>query len=70
MNTYDDIPDFYKVYCERDLVSLGTALMLWLDINPDEFDDQEEYDKYLMERKLIRTVLSLILSDIVYIERE
>ena len=52
MNTDDDIPDFYKVYCERDLVSLGTALMLWLDINPDEFDDQEEYDKYLMERKL------------------
>ena len=59
MNTYDDIPDFYKVYCERDLVSLGTALMLWLDINPDEFDDQEEYDKYLMERKLYQKAIEI-----------
>jgi hypothetical protein len=59
MNTDDDIPDFYKVYCERDLVSLGTALMLWLDINPDEFDDQEEYDKYLMERKLYQKAIEI-----------
>lgn len=59
MNTYDDIPDFYKVYCERDLVSLGTALMLWLDINPDEFEDQEEYDKYLMERKLYQKAIEI-----------
>lgn len=52
MNNYDDIPDFYKVYCERDLVSLSTAVMLWLDINPDEFDDQEEYHQYLKKREL------------------
>lgn len=50
--TYDDIPDFYKVYCEKDSVSLGTALMLWLDINPDGFDYQKEYYQYLRERKL------------------
>ncbi|WPY00102.1 hypothetical protein Megpolyxen_02020 (plasmid) [Candidatus Megaera polyxenophila] len=59
MNTYDDIPDFYKIYCERDLVSLSTAVMLWLDINPDEFDDQEEYDKYLMERKLYQKAIEI-----------
>ena len=59
MNTYDDIPDFYKVYCERDLVSLSTAVMLWLDINPDEFDDQEEYDKYLMEKKLYQKAIEI-----------
>ena len=59
MNTYDDIPDFYKVYCERDLVSLGTALMLWLDINPDEFNDQEEYYQYLVERKLYQKAIEI-----------
>ena len=59
MNTYDDIPDFYKVYCERDLVSLSTAVMLWLDINPDELDDQEEYYQYLMERKLYQKAMEI-----------
>lgn len=59
MNTYDDIPDFYKVYCERDLVSLSTAHMLWLDINPDEFNDQEEYYQYLVERKLYQKAIEI-----------
>ena len=59
MNTDDDIPDFYKVYCEKDSVSLGTALMLWLDINPDEFNDQEGYYQYLVERKLYQKAIEI-----------
>jgi len=62
MNTYDDIPDFYKFYCERDLVSLGTALILWLDINPDEFNDQEEYYQYLGERKLYKKAMEITIK--------
>mgnify|MGYP003346722782 CR=1 FL=1 len=54
----DNIPDFYKVYCERELVSLNTASMLWLDINPDEFNDQEEYYQYLVERKLYQKAIN------------
>ena len=59
MNTDDDIPDFYKVYCERELVSLNTASMLWLDINPDEFDDQNGYYQYLVERKLYQKAMEI-----------
>ena len=55
----DNIPDFYKVYCERELVSLNTASMLWLDINPDEFNDQEEYYQYLVERKLYQKAIEI-----------
>jgi len=60
--TYDDIPDFYKVYCERELVSLYTAHMLWLDINPDGFDDQEEYHRYLKERGLYQEAIEITIK--------
>jgi len=60
--TYDDIPDFYKVYCERELVSLYTAHMLWLDINPDGFDDQEEYHRYLRERGLYQEAIEITIK--------
>jgi len=62
MNTYDDIPDFYKVYYERELVSLYTAHMLWLDINPDGFDDQEEYHRYLKERGLYQEAIEITIK--------
>ena len=60
--TYDDIPDFYKVYSERDLVSLSTAVMLWLDINPDKFDDQEEYHQYLKKRELYEEAIEITIK--------
>jgi len=60
--TYDDVPDFYKVYCERELVSLYTAHMLWLDINPDGFDDQEEYHRYLRERGLYQEAIEITIK--------